>query len=482
MSLSGALSNAMSGLTANARSTTIISSNIANALNENYGRRSVTLGTNATQSSGGVQVTAVSRYSDPVLAHQKRLAAAEWGQSRVFAEYTSGLERIWGSVDTTGSVANKLTRFEASLFSTAADPSSETRLRTVALDAEAFATSIRSASEGLQQMRTQADGQIATLVEKMNVGLGRIERLNDQIITAKHLGLDTLGLQDQRDAELETLSEIVPLHVIERDTGAVAVFSKRGMSLLDGHAVELSFQHQPLVQPHMTISNSLLSGLRMNGNPVETALDGSLAGGTLAAQFEIRDSTAVKAQTRLDGLARDLIDRFGPAGPDATILAGDSGIFTDAGTPFLTINETGIAGRLELNDNLKPSSPELWRWRDGLNATAPGDVGSSDLILLLQSQISTAALPNSLILGSSPRSFSDHIQVFANDVAADRVRAQASNEIASTQFGALKEQAATNGVNSDQELQKLIELEKSYAANARVVRVVDDMLSELLRI
>jgi flagellar hook-associated protein 1 FlgK len=39
MSLSGALSNAMSGLVANARGTTVISSNIANALNENYGRR-----------------------------------------------------------------------------------------------------------------------------------------------------------------------------------------------------------------------------------------------------------------------------------------------------------------------------------------------------------------------------------------------------------------------------------------------------------
>ena len=43
MSLSGALSNAMSGLIANARATTVISSNVANALNENYGRREVSL-------------------------------------------------------------------------------------------------------------------------------------------------------------------------------------------------------------------------------------------------------------------------------------------------------------------------------------------------------------------------------------------------------------------------------------------------------
>ena len=53
MSLSGALSNAVSGLTANARGTSVISLNIANALNENYGRRDIKLTSNPTQTSGG---------------------------------------------------------------------------------------------------------------------------------------------------------------------------------------------------------------------------------------------------------------------------------------------------------------------------------------------------------------------------------------------------------------------------------------------
>jgi hypothetical protein len=44
MSISGAVANALSGLTASARSAEVISSNIANAMTDGYGRREVVLG------------------------------------------------------------------------------------------------------------------------------------------------------------------------------------------------------------------------------------------------------------------------------------------------------------------------------------------------------------------------------------------------------------------------------------------------------
>ena len=481
MSLSGALSNAMSGLTANAHSTSVVSSNIANALTETYGRRSIVLASDTVQSSGGVKVANVARFSDPVLAHQKRLATADLGQSGVFAGFASELERLWGSVDTVASVAADLTRFEASLLSAAADPSSETRLRAIALDAGALVASIRSASDGIQQARSRADQDIAATVDDMNLRLQRIEHLNDRIATATHLGQDRLGLLDQRDAELEAISEFVPLHVIERESGAVAVFTKQGKTLLDGRAVTLGFQKQGHIQPHMTLDNTLLSGLVVNGEPVATGRHGAFAGGALAALFDIRDVAAVDAQSRLDAVACDLIDRFGESGPDATILTGTAGIFTDGGFAFAAGNETGISGRLKLNATLDTQSDELWRWRDGLYATAPGDSGASTLIASLQVQISQPIVPNSSGLGASPASLVDHVQHFGNHISSERARFQAAHEVAQIQHGNLKERAASHGVNSDQELQKLIELEKSYAANARVVRVVDEMLDELLR-
>lgn len=67
-------------------------------------------------------------------------------------------------------------------------------------------------------------------------------------------------------------------------------------------------------------------------------------------------------------------------------------------------------------------------------------------------------------------------------MAANRIRFSDASETASSYLNDVRNAVAADGVNTDQELQKLIELEKSYAANARVVQVVDDMLSELLRI
>ena len=41
---------------------------------------------------------------------------------------------------------------------------------------------------------------------------------------------------------------------------------------------------------------------------------------------------------------------------------------------------------------------------------------------------------------------------------------------------------APEGVDTDQELQAMMEIERLYAANARVIQAVDAMLDELMRI
>jgi flagellar hook-associated protein 1 FlgK len=482
MSLSGALSNALSGLAVNARGTSVISANIANALNPGYGRREVVLTTDPHASSGGVRIAQIARYADPILLHQRRMATADVSVRSAFASVDAQVERLIGSIDTSASIAGKLTEFEAALFSAASDPSSTTRLRTVATQAESFANGLRSASDGLDRLRTQADHHIAATVDKINTSLARIEDVNSRIMTAKHLGQDTNTLLDQRDAALDQLSEYVPVHVVERDSGKIAVFTSQGRTLLDEKAVELSFDKSPTVLPHMTVDNGRLSALHIDGQPVDIPGSAMMDGGELAAQFELRDVALPKAQARLDAIARDAIERFGPGGPDATIAPGDTGVFTDSGSAFSASDEVGIAGRITLNAALGSESPELWRWRAGVNATSPGDTGRSDLLFGLREEMSVKRVPGSGALDASPQSLVGHIQGFSDDIAVARVRSDDALQVASTRLEDARHATAAEGVNTDQELQKLIELEKSYAANARVVQVVDDMLSELLRI
>jgi flagellar hook-associated protein 1 len=75
MSISGALSSSLSGLTAAARAAEVVSSNIANARTEGYGRREVQLSARSVGGTGqGVQVDAVRRMVDLVLLTDRRIA------------------------------------------------------------------------------------------------------------------------------------------------------------------------------------------------------------------------------------------------------------------------------------------------------------------------------------------------------------------------------------------------------------------------
>ena len=118
----------------------------------------------------------------------------------------------------------------------------------------------------------------------------------------------------------------------------------------------------------MALTSGGLSGLTVNGNPVRTdSLRGALRGGSLSAQFEIRDELGVEAQAELDSVARDLIERFEDPALDPTLSPGDPGLFTDNGNAFDPLTEIGLSAWLRVNPDADPEQGgESWRLRDGL--------------------------------------------------------------------------------------------------------------------
>jgi flagellar hook-associated protein 1 FlgK len=66
--------------------------------------------------------------------------------------------------------------------------------------------------------------------------------------------------------------------------------------------------------------------------------------------------------------------------------------------------------------------------------------------------------------------------------ASDRTNTEKHLSFASTQLNELTQQELAAGVDTDAELQKLILIEQAYAANARMIQTVDEMMQTLLRI
>ncbi len=87
MTISGALSNALSGLTAASRSAEVVAANIANATTEGYAARTLVL---SSHSIGGVAIQGVQRSIEPSLLADRRLADAEQGETIWFRSTIAG--------------------------------------------------------------------------------------------------------------------------------------------------------------------------------------------------------------------------------------------------------------------------------------------------------------------------------------------------------------------------------------------------------
>lgn len=483
MSLSSAMHAAMSGLTAVSRATTLVSENIANATTPGYGRRTLAL---SSQGDGriGVQINGIVRHGDPVLISYRRAADADLLHADAQVGFFSRLGDLTGSPDSPLSIPSRIVDLEGSLLSAASRPDLGERLDDVAVQASELATSLRQASDGVQDTRAQADQTIAGMVESLNASLSQLQDINTRITRDLASGNGVAGLQDQRQTVVDQINNLVPVTVVDRPGGQVALYTQGGAILLDGVAAEVGFTASGAFGPSQTIEGGSLSGLTINGIAVRTAsTDGALRGGALGAQFAIRDEWAVAAQADLDAVARDLVERFQDPAVDPTLASGDAGLFTDAGSAFDPLNETGLAERLQLNATADPAQGgESWRLRDGLGATAPGEPGQTGLLVALSDALATPRIPSSGSFGTGAVSAGSLGAALVAGTQQHLANAESQRSFAAaTQFD-LSQKESQLGVDTDAELQSLLVLEQAYAANAQVISAIDEMMAEILRI
>lgn len=480
MSLSTALNSAMSGLSAAGRSTSVVSDNLANALTEGYYRRTISL--SSSGQSGGVSINGVIRNVDPALQKSVRAAEANHAATTVTSDFFSGISDLVGTVNDPYSLSQRFTDLESALIEATSLPDSEARLNDFSMQAEELAVSIKEAAQGLSTLRNKSEDTIASLVDGLERDLQNLNDTNKQILAAQIQGLDTSGLQDQRDNLIDAINEVIPVQIYKRDNDQLALYTNSGIQLLDGGIVaEFSFDETSTITPYMSVGGGQLSGLEINGKPVDTSLNGKIGGGSLAAQFYVRDVAAVEAQKDLDTMAGDLISRFQDPTVDPTLGATDPGIFTDKGGFYDNTNELGIANRIELNNKISMSgAAETWRLRDGLNAAGIGNKGDTTLLNNYGAALETANTLTSPGLGTGDFSAYSIASNLMTSFTQQNSWAEQELAFSSAVFSNIQARELELGVDTDAELQTLLSLETIYAANARMIQAIDEMMQELM--
>lgn len=93
--------------------------------------------------------------------------------------------------------------------------------------------------------------------------------------------------------------------------------------------------------------------------------------GSLVGLSELKRDVIPRFKLQLDEYARGLIETFQTA--DASLAAGEPGLFTDNGAVFDPSKLDGLASRIQINEKVAiGGDAEVWRLRDGLGAAGPG--------------------------------------------------------------------------------------------------------------
>ncbi len=488
MSLSTALNNALSGLTATSRAVDVVSSNVANAMTDGYARREITLASQTIGANGsGVLVVGVSRIVNERALADLRQASADTSNAATQAEAWLRIEKAIGYPTEDGSLMDRIDKLEAAFISAASRPEETIRLQDAVSAASSLVTGLNDASDEIQQMRMDADSDIATMVKDVNSQLKQIETLNRQIFRMANVDLDVASLMDQRQKLVDSIAEVVPIRQVARDGNQIALFTTSGSALIDGQASELSFEAHTTITAEMSVENGVLSGVQLNGAPLKfgTAY-GSLTGGRLAAAIDVRDRIAPEAQAGLDAVARSLIERFQDPALDPTVAVNGTGLFTEGGQAYvagLVSDDAGLASRIALNASVDPAQGgAVWRIRDGVGATVPGEVGNSSLLTALADKLSETIAPTGGVSDGLARSLSGLAADLLSSIDGKYRVHESTQAFHAARADALKYEMAADSVDTDDEMQKLLLIEQAYAANARVIQTVDQLMQHLLEL
>ncbi len=478
MSLSASLTAALSGLAAASRGAETVASNVANAQTAGYARRELALAARGP----GVAVAGTIRDLDLALLGDRRRADADAAGASARAAALARIDAVFGSADDPGSLIGRIARFGGALTAAAGRPDSTIRLADLTDAAAALAAAVRTAAEAVQAARGEADRAVAADVALLNDTLAQVADLNAAIASETARGGDAATLTDQRQALIDRIAPVVPLRMVPRANGTVALFTMTGGILLDGsRPTTVGFTPAGAVTPETTVEGGALARVTLGGTAVGSGPDGFLAGGRLAANLALRDADGPAVQDELDALARDLIERFSAPAADPTLPPGDPGVFTDAGLAFDIGRERGLAQRLALNALVDPDAGgDPSRWRDGLGAASPGDPGAADQLLRLADTFAERRATGSAALPAGLRSVTGLGAAVASAAAARRIAAEDASAFAAARGTALRDAEAARGIDTDRELQDLLRIERAYAANAQVVATVDRMLEILL--
>ena len=344
--LTQALRTARSGLLVNQQTLDVVANNIANVNSEGYSRKIVDPETRVVNGiAAGVQISEITRRVDEGLLKNIRIELAESNKFTVQDDFFARTQDLFGKPGENSSLSHLFENFTSALELLAVSPNRSLEQAEVVRQAQDVTFALQNMSETIQELRQQADVAIADIVTEMNKIVASIDQLNEDIITNGSVGRDVTDLKDQRDQQIDRLSELVDIRFFFRSDDDVVVFTSGGRTLVDTIPPKITHSAASSVSASTTKNEGDFSGIFVGTIVARNDITSELRGGQLKGLVDLRDDILANMQSQLDEFAAEMRDVFnqihnrGVSFPGAQSYAGTR-TFVRSAEQTITFNGT----------------------------------------------------------------------------------------------------------------------------------------------
>jgi len=486
MTLTVALNTAGSSLMTAGMQTSVISRNIAGANQDGYSRKNVLV---ATLPGNGVYVAGIQRASSAGLFYNVLKAASTTAKQD---SLYNGLQKIAATTvddpEQDQSPAAQLAKLKSALQQYATAPDNATLAQAAVTAAKGVASSLNDATKTVQSVRADADTDMATSVSTINQLLSQFDTVNTSIVKGTIAGTDVTDYLDLRDSILSKLSQEVGITVATRANNDMVVYTDSGVTLFETKARSVTFAPTNAYTAGTSGNAVYIDGVPVTGAGAVMPIQS----GKLAGLATLRDDAAVTYQSQLDETARGLIETFAESDQSGAALPDVPGLFTYPGAPAMpptALISTGLAGTIFVNpsvDQTAGGNPSLLR--DGAisgnaayNYNTGNNAGFSDR---LQQMVDGIAANRPFDPSAQGKPNASLIDFAGSSVSwLESQRKSASDQATYNQT--LLERSAdalsnVSGVNMDDEMSFMLQVERTFSASSKLIATVDGMLKDLL--
>jgi flagellar hook-associated protein 1 FlgK len=499
MSLTSALNTAQSIFNNTGTQSSVVSNNIANSSNTNYNRREAVVST----TSAGATVVQIARSQDSSLQRQFLDSTSDDSAQERLLKGLEDIKATMGGNDYETSPATYLSAFQTALQTYAGSPSSMTAAQGAVTAAQDVVTSLNQSTQTVQTIRENADKEIGTDVDSLNTLLSQFQQANDAVQSATVAAASTSGTAspalsdalDQRDAVLGQISQLVGIKTVTRDNNDMAIYTSSGTTLFETLPRTVTFQ-----PTNGYTAGATGNAVYIDGVPLAAGQGSDTSGqGSIQSLLQVRDDIAPTYQKQLDEIARGMVTMFSETTTDGgtppTTLSTQPGLFvwtqsdgTDGDTPSSATVIDGIAGTIAINPNVVTSAGgDPTRLRDGTinplstSQNASNDSGFSDLLDSYSTGMDTGMDFDPSAGVDTNSSILDFASNSVGWVESQRSSANTAAENTSAALSRSSDAYSNNtGVNLDEELTLMMDIEQSYKAGTKILSAVNDMLQALL--